>query len=636
MSVESVDQEITELLASYQPFDALSPDERSALAAVGEIVEFGAGALIVDAFAATPDDLLVILSGEVNLWYDADRVAEGPADRFRRGATLGFTAVLAGQPTGPRAVADTRARVVRFPADRAIGAFTSREGARFLAEHISHVRGLKSAQPMYTLVADLIQRQPLVVAQDITVTELARRMTERGLSYAAVDAEAGGFGLVTDEALRRRVLAEGLSRQTAVAEVMAYPAVTVWRNMSAGDALIQMLDHDVEFLLVEGDEGHLEGAVGERDFMLAPTTAGVGINEQIRQARSVDSLARHARRVPALLADLIRRGLSADRVISVHSAIVDSITRRAIFLVFERHEDLSIEAFTWLSLGSNGRREAVLSSDVDAAVTFADEYEDQIPRYREVFEEVGDVLNRCGISVDANHAFPSHKGFSRTDSQWREAAQGWLANPQQNQGTIMASLLVDARPIFGDPSLPEPARVFGDFNRHPATVGILLTDSLSRRARLMSMRDRIIGRGEQFDIKARGLLPIVNIARWGALSVGSTELHTTRRLEVAAGSQVLPERSARRLIEAFDELQLLRLEHQLRQYEAGRPPDDLIDLDELSPIERSVIEQTVREIAAVQRRMSRVAHMVSGKDLVEQGQPVDRVRRPGARRAPKR
>ena len=240
----------------------------------------------------------------------------------------------------------------------------------------------------------------------------------------------------------------------------------------------------------------------------------------------------------------------------------------------------------------------------------------------EAFAAVGEVLTECGISIDANRAFPSHKGFSRTHSQWRAAAQGWLANPQANQGTIMACLMVDARPIFGDPSLPEPARVFSDFNSHPATVELLLIDSLSRRARLMSVRDRITGRGETFDIKARGLLPIVNVARWAALSVGSAELHTTNRLRVAAGSKVLSDRSARRLVEAFDELQLLRLEHQLRQTEEGRTPDDLIDLDELTPIERSVIEQTVREIATVQRHMGRVAHMVSGQALVDQGKPA--------------
>ena len=614
--------ELADLLPQCRPFDSLGLADLDEAVALAKIVAYQPGELILDAFAAIPTEVCVVMSGEVNLWFDPERIDEGPADKFTRGAPLGFTGVLTARPCGPRIVAATETTVARLPAEVVLPAFASRSGARFLAEHIAHVRALKAAQPMYTLVSDLIYQEPLVVRAQEPVTVLAQRMTELDIPYAAIVAGDGQFGLVTDESLRRRVIAEGLPRESPASSVMDFPAVTASARMSSADALIKMLDHGVAFLLVTGDDGRLKGAVGERDFMLAPTTAGVSLNEQIRQARSIDDLVAYAGRVPAMIADILARGLSADRVIAVYSAVIASITRRAIFLVFEQpeFEDLSLDAFTWLSLGSNGRREAVIGSDVDAAVTFADDIEDQIPRYREAFSGVGDVLSRCGIGVDRHHAFPSHPGFSRTDSQWRDAARGWLTNPHQNQGTIMASLLVDARPIFGDPSLPEPARVFRDFTEHPATVELLLQDSLSRRARLTSVRDRILSRDEKFDIKGRGLLPIVNVARWAALSVGSTELHTTDRLRAAAGSEVLTERSAGRLIEAFDELQLLRLEHQLRQIEAGAEPDDLIDLGTLSAIARSTIEETVKEIAHVQRRMSRVAHMNSGTDLVRKGQ----------------
>ena len=46
----------------------------------------------------------------------------------------------------------------------------------------------------------------LVVAPDDTVTDVAVRMTERDLPYAAVDIGDGQFGLVTDEAMRRLVM----------------------------------------------------------------------------------------------------------------------------------------------------------------------------------------------------------------------------------------------------------------------------------------------------------------------------------------------------------------------------------------------------------------------------------------------
>ena len=95
-----------------------------------------------------------------------------------------------------------------------------------------------------------------------------------------------------------------------------------------------------------------------------------------------------------MLGELLSRGLAAGQVIAVYSAFLDTIIRRAIGLVFARHQELSVDAFTWLSLGSNGRREAVLSSDVDSAVAFDDAVDPAavIAAYRAAFAEVSGVL----------------------------------------------------------------------------------------------------------------------------------------------------------------------------------------------------------------------------------------------------
>ena len=65
-----------------------------------------------------------------------------------------------------------------------------------------------------------------------------------------------------------------------------------------------------------------------------------------------------------------------------------------------------MDAFTWLSLGSNGRREAVLSSDVDSAVAFDDAVDpaDRSSAYRAAFAEVSGVLATAGLSADDHGA----------------------------------------------------------------------------------------------------------------------------------------------------------------------------------------------------------------------------------------
>ena len=140
----------------------------------------------------------------------------------------------------------------------------------------------------------------------------------------------------------------------------------------------------------------------------------------------------------------------------MYSSILDTIVRRTITLTFAQYPDLSLDAFTWLSLGSNGRREAVLSSDIDSAVAFRDDCDGaEIDRYRAAFADIQRELAAAGITADSHGATASRPAFSRTNAEWREAARQWMAEPVQNQGAMMTSLLVDGRPIHGDPGLPE-------------------------------------------------------------------------------------------------------------------------------------------------------------------------------------
>ena len=143
---------------------------------------------------------------------------------------------------------------------------------------------------------------------------------------------------------------------------------------------------------------------------------------------------------------------------------------------------------------------------------------------------------------------------------------------------------------------------------------LLLQDSLARRAKLRTTRGALLRRPGPFDIKTRALLPIVNIGRWAGLSVGSSALPTVDRLRAAAGSAMLPEDQAATLVEVFEVLQRLRLRHQLSQTAHGQPPSDYLTVEEMSPIDRSVIVQAVREISAIQRRMANISSYVPAEE----------------------
>ncbi len=593
---------LTDFLGSCAPFDALKPAERARIAAHAVVEWYEAGDVVLDAFDARVTELFVVWEGRVDIWVNADRLTELPDKTEGSGGLFGYVAALTGTALRPRAVAVGRVVVVRLPADVVAPAFASRRGARFLAQEVWSTNQRAVGVPAYTLVDDLVARAPLVVDPGVSISETALRMAQADLGYAAVRIAPGRFGLVTDASIRD-VVAAALPTTGPVAEVMDPAPPTVQLGASATEALIRVLERAADVVLVTDRTGELCGAVAPIDFVVSSTTAGAALHEQLRRATTVAELEHRYRGVPQLVSDLMARGLASSRVITVHSALVDTLVRRAVQLVVAAHPDLDVDAFTWLSLGSNGRREAVLGSDIDAAVSFADGTSaDEIARYRPAFLEITSVLERAGLNHDRHGVSPVNPEFARTHRQWEAAARGWLSSPRQDDAVIKTCLLVDGRPIHGDLTLPEVARVFGGLRLHPSTMEVLLAISVDRPK---TPRGR--WRRRQVDLKTQALLPITNVARWAALSVGATALGTQERLRAAAGSPVLTAEDAETLGDVFEIVQRMRLRHQLEQLDSGATPSDTMRPRDLSSIEASVLDEAVREIAAVQRRMANLA-----------------------------
>ncbi|MYR05872.1 histidine kinase [Gordonia sp. SID5947] len=458
-------------------------------------------------------------------------------------------------------------------------------------------------------VDELVVTEPVVGWAGMTVQDAAALMTERHQDYVLIPMDGHEYGLLTDADIRSRVVATGLGVDTPIGDVVSGPVRGVRRDTAAVDALGELLDRELGVLPVVEASGDVVGVVAAADFVAAPSGPAMSLRGQVSRATTIDDLQTRGRRVPYLLADLLRRGQPVHEITAVAALIHDAVVRRALELVLTGHPDLNPGALTWLSLGSNARREPVLTSDMDSAVSFDDEVGDeQIPAYRSAFAEVDAILRGAGMAVDENGAIASKPLFSRTHARWRASARDWIEAPLENKGMIFTSLLLDGRPIWGDQGLSAVGEVFTDLRSHPGTLGLLLAEALSYRARLRSMRDTLARRGDVFDIKAHALTPLVNIARWAALSVGSAELNTRSRLRAAAGSPMLTDDQAATLVEVFDVLQRVRLTYQVAQFDRGEPVSDVLTMKRLSPLDRSLVAQAVREIAGVQRRMSNLSN----------------------------
>jgi CBS domain-containing protein len=185
----------------------------------------------------------------------------------------------------------------------------------------------------------------------------------------------------------------------------------------------------------------------------------------------------------------------------------------------------------------------------------------------------------------------------------------WLDQPDEENVLMALSIVLDGRVVYGpDDGLGALAEL-RTVPERPGVRRLLLRLALADKPPTGFRRDIVIEQsGENrgsFDIKLGGLQPIVGIARYAAVSAGATVTSTVERLRAGASAGTLSDETARMLEECLELFAALRLEHQVRQLEAGAQPDDHVDPKTLNPLTRRYLRDAFRAVASVQKALSR-------------------------------
>jgi CBS domain-containing protein len=435
-------------------------------------------------------------------------------------------------------------------------------------------------------------------------------MTTIGASALIVDL-GSSVGIVTDGDLRSRALAGGLSGDAPVSAVMSAPAFTVIDDRPGSEVLLDMLDQGITHFPVISASGRIIGIVEDHDLIAMESTTSFHLRHAISLANTADELVATSSKLRPTVVSLHRGGMTALDVMSVFSIVADALTRRSLDFAMAQI-GAPPTRFAWLALGSQARREAMPSSDVDSAIAWFGHDEDEEPSIREYFKEVAtlatDTLLRCGFRPDEHRVNASDPLFVRSLASWQREAHSFLDDPTQKKALVLVSVLVDSRPVWGVESEPLIADTFRSARAYPRLLRLLAQFALSHKPPVGFIRGLAIdvsGEGRsRLDLKSGAVVPITDLARWAGMAAGVACASTTARLSAASDGGTLSASDALTLRDAFELTCQLRLDHQVAQIEQGLEPGDVITLDELSPLNRTYLKEAFRAVVSVQRRVA--------------------------------
>ncbi len=268
-------------------------------------------------------------------------------------------------------------------------------------------------------------------------------------------------------------------------------------------------------------------------------------------------------------------------------------------------------AFCLLALGSEGRKEQYLATDQDNALVYDDREGGEAAFFFEVFAQrfVRTLLD-LGIP-------PCPHGVMISTTQWRLSAAEWeravddMADDIDGQGILKISVLLDMRPVAGD---PEPGwqlrrhllrRIAGRplILRYLAREAVRFSPPLGLFNKFVVQRNGANKGG--LDVKKGGIFSLTQGVRTLAAEHGVLPTSTGERIMGLQEAGALTAGFAARLRDACAFFHVLRIGSQTEKINNKDKPDNFILPDRLTAAQRNRLKACFASVTEFQALLSK-------------------------------
>ena len=368
-----------------------------------------------------------------------------------------------------------------------------------------------------------------------TVAKAAQKMSAKGVgSIIVLDEDGLPRGIITDKDLRNRVLALGQPYDTKVDKIMSYPVRTTNREADFAHIYLTMIKHRLHHLLITEDgtdQSSLVGIISDHDILLSQGNSPAVIISALQGSTEIKEIAKLRDQSERLLSYYLENEISIDFVADIITEINDIIVQRAIFLAKKKHDqsfsEVSELKFCFVGLGSEGRGEQLLRTDLDNAIIYEDvpsHLTDKAATYFHLIaRDVMDVLFACGFQQCPGEMMANNPEWCQPISVWKRYFSAWIVQPDQ-ESLMRATVFFDYRPVAGHAFLARTLteHIYSEIEREKVFLNFFAKNALLNPSPMGFFRNFIVEKsGEQrdkFDIKLRAMMPLADAARLLMLS----------------------------------------------------------------------------------------------------------------------
>lgn len=622
------------ILETVEPFNILSADVLKEVIEKLQIRNYPEGSYIFKQGEQSKGCLFIVLNGKVEIIVkgeNGEEIKHGeriPYNFF--GETAFFTG---GNYAGSaKAVEETSCLVIEEDTfeeladvspefsqyfQKALGERIKSLYQRFLIEEEGAIAGDQALDDtsLRTPIRGEMVTSVVVCEDNDTGKEIAQIMKDNDVSSVIViDEENHPLGIITEQDLAHKIVARDFSATEVTAyELSSKPLITLSPENYLYQALILMVKNKIKHLVITENDGTLAGMVTVRDIIKSKKAGALNIAQGIDNAKTIDDLKKPRDEIDNLMAELVRERASAEMICEIISEFYDRLSQKVVRIA---EEEMIEEGYgpppvnySFISMGSSGRKEQFIRSDQDNGLIFEDPYRQNEKEVQDYFLTLGEKivsgLVKCGFKECPGNVVASNPTWCRSFKSWRNLVKEWVENPDEESIRFM-TIFLDFRHIYGQERYCNLLRNFvvRTMRENIVTLQFLVKDDLKRKPpigffkQIKAKKDKKYG--EWVNLKKSACVHIVDCLRVFALREGLTETNTYERLNKLQERGALKVDDAEFVRASYEALMMFRIKDSVDKIRQSLPPDNMIALNTLTKWEKTILRESLLAVERLQ------------------------------------
>jgi len=451
-------------------------------------------------------------------------------------------------------------------------------------------------------------KNPITCSPDTSVQTACIIMTKNIINSIIIIEDNMPIGIITDKDIRTKIGTGFYKITSKVSEIMTSPVVTFPQNISVAEAQIMILKHKVSHLCITKDgtnKTELVGILTQQDLILTQGNNPSLLIKEIKNAKDTETLKHIRTKASELTKGYLEQEIPIYFVTKVISEINTAITKKAIRLsVLEIGKEPPVK-FSWLALGSQGRKEQLLMTDQDNALVFENvtpaEYNQVKNYFLQLAEKVTEKLHMVGFEYCPANIMASNPKWCISLEEWEQQFEEWITDPIPEK-ILLSIIFFDFELVYGDESLYNKMAesVFKTIDKNQIFLSFLGKVTLDNPPPLGFFKQFLVeDNGENkdsFDIKSRAIRPLVDGARILSLHHNIRVNNTIARYEKLM--EVEPQNSD--LFESCANAFKILLQFRTSQGLANNDNGKFVDINSLNKADRLKLKSCFKPIKNVQ------------------------------------